>query len=67
VLYFFSYVFDRAQIGDRSPTIVVTNVFPLARLPDGSWPLKPIIDGEIRRASPGENVLVGRVCQRSGS
>jgi hypothetical protein len=60
VLYFFSYVIEGARSNDSSPTITVTNVFPLARLPDGSWPLKPIINGEIRRASPGENVLVGR-------
>jgi hypothetical protein len=59
VLYFFSYTLDPRQIERAQPAVTVIATFAAHRRGDGTWPLKNIINEDIRKRVPGENTLMG--------
>lgn len=46
-VYFFSYSFDKSTIDKLSPVLFLTNLFPIAKYGDGTWPFKSGIMNEI--------------------
>ena len=59
-LYFFVYNFDDASIEDGRPKIAMSNVFPIAKYGDGTWPFKSVVVGEIQKIhKTGKTTLVG--------
>lgn len=60
-LYFFSYVFDKTKIDAGPASVKVSNVFPIARYGDGTWPFKVNVVTEVKKAASGEGpvTLVG--------
>lgn len=60
-LYFFSYVFDKNKIDAGPASVKVSNVFPIARYGDGTWPFKNNVVGDVKKAAAGEGpvTLVG--------
>lgn len=59
-LYFFSYVCDKDKVGADYAVIAVSNVFPIARYGDGTWPFKTSVVGDIKKTgATGTVTLVG--------
>lgn len=60
-LYFFSYVYNKANIGAGPTSVKVSNVFPIARYGDGTWPFKTNVVADVQKAASGEGpvTLVG--------
>ena len=59
-LYFFVYNFDEASIKDGRPKIAMSNVFPIAKYGDGTWPFKSVVVGEVQKIhKTGKTTLVG--------
>lgn len=59
-LYFFAYIFDEKTIHINTPVIQLSNVFPVAKYSDGSWPFKTSLVNEISKSSQGgKTTLVG--------
>lgn len=60
-LYFFSYVFDKTKIDAGPASVKVSNVFPIARYGDGTWPFKNNVVADVKKAAAGEGpvTLVG--------
>jgi hypothetical protein len=59
-LYFFSYIFDKKNIEFSQSVIAVSNVFPIARYGDGTWPFKTNVVSELRKTgAAGTVTLVG--------
>lgn len=60
-LYFFSYVFDKTKIDAGATSVKVSNVFPIARYGDGTWPFKTNVVADVKKAASGEGpvTLVG--------
>lgn len=48
-VYFFSYGFDNSTIDKESPVLFLTNLFPMAKYGDGTWPFKSGIMNEISK------------------
>lgn len=46
-IYYFVYAIDPQQVSADRPQLYVSNVFPIARYSDGSWPFKSSINNEI--------------------
>jgi hypothetical protein len=59
-LYFFSYIFDKTTIENGSPKILLSNVFPVGKYGDGTWPFKNALLNEINKVKQsGTTTLVG--------
>jgi hypothetical protein len=59
-LYFFSYIFDKTTLSAEQPVVAVSNVFPVARYGDGTWPFKTNVVAELRKSgAAGSVTLVG--------
>mgnify|MGYP000877029629 CR=1 FL=1 len=59
-LYFFVYNFDEASLRDGSPKIEISNVFPISKYGDGTWPFKSVILSKIQKShNIGKTTLVG--------
>ena len=59
VLYFFSYHIEESAIQNDSPRIYLSNVFPVGRYADGSWPFKNTLVSELSQKASGKAVLMG--------
>jgi hypothetical protein len=59
VLYFFSYHIEESTIQNDSPKIYLSNVFPVGRYADGSWPFKNTLVSELSSKASGKTVLMG--------
>jgi len=57
-LYYFSYSFDPATISNETPQILLTNVFPIDRYSDQTWPFKNSITKELSKAATNENITL---------
>jgi hypothetical protein len=49
VVYLFSYSFNTDQIENEKPTIKITNVFPIAKTNDDTWPFQSSILNELKK------------------
>lgn len=58
-LYYFAYAYDPQQIGTQQTTLYISNVFPISRYSDGTWPFKSNISSEISKLTPYSEVLHG--------
>ncbi len=59
ILYFFSYTFDQGQIDHPRPNLYLSNVFPVHRYGDKTWPFKHAINKDIQKRAQGKNTLMG--------
>ncbi|MBX9732854.1 MAG: hypothetical protein K2X37_02240 [Chitinophagaceae bacterium] len=64
VIYFFIYAFDSTRITEKQAVMHISNVFPLVRYNDGTWPLKSVIEKEINALSPLPKTLHGYYASR---
>lgn len=58
-LYYFVYASDPAQLGAKQPTLYLSNVFPVHRYSDGSWPFKTTITTGLSGLTPYAEVMHG--------
>ena len=59
-IYFFFYSFDESTINQTSPTIQLSNVFPIAKYSDGTWPFRSNLNNELSKLGlTGKMTLVG--------
>jgi hypothetical protein len=58
-IYYFIYSYDPAQISSYSPTLYVSNIFPVDRYSDGTWPFKTAITSQVAKLTPYSEVLHG--------
>ena len=58
-LYFFAYAYDPQQIGFKQTSLYISNVFPISKYSDGTWPFKNSILGELRPLTPYSEILHG--------
>ncbi len=58
-IYYFAYAYDPAQLGAKAPALFVSNVFPVSRYSDGTWPFKTSITNEIDKLTPYAEILHG--------
>lgn len=64
-IYYFVYAYDPSAISSDKPQLYVSNVFPIGRYNDGTWPLKNIITKAITPLTPYKEVLHGYYTSRS--
>lgn len=57
-LYFFAYVLDSTDIQEENPVARVTNVFPVSRYGDGTWPFKNNITGELKNITGSGRITI---------
>jgi len=55
-LYYFCFSFDHAAIDSPNMTMYVSNVFPITRYSDGTWPFTTTLLDNIARANNGAKV-----------
>ena len=59
-LHFFSYTFNNDHISQAMPVVAVSNVFPIARYGDGTWPFKTAVVNDVKKTgAQGAVTLVG--------
>jgi hypothetical protein len=58
-IYYFVYAYDPQQIGNKQATLYISNVFPISRYSDGTWPFKSSIANDIAKLTPYSEVLHG--------
>ncbi|MEI8049624.1 MAG: hypothetical protein WCI92_19790 [Bacteroidota bacterium] len=58
-LYYFAYSYDPEQMNAEAPVLYVSNIFPISRYNDGTWPFKSTITSEIAKLSPYNEKLNG--------
>ncbi|RXK85307.1 ATP synthase subunit B family protein [Filimonas effusa] len=59
-LHFFSYTFNNEHINQATPVVAVSNVFPIARYGDGTWPFKTAVVNDVKKTgAQGAVTLVG--------
>jgi hypothetical protein len=58
-IYYFIYSYDPAQISTPNPTLYVSNIFPVDRYSDGTWPFKTAITNQVAKLTPYAEVLHG--------
>lgn len=58
-IYYFVYAYDPAQLGAKNPGLYVSNIFPVSRYSDGTWPFKTSITNDISKLTPYGEVLHG--------
>jgi hypothetical protein len=59
-LYYFVYLFNKNEIGETRPTIILSDTFVIAQYKDGTWPFKSNIIFDIEKlADNGTITLVG--------
>jgi hypothetical protein len=58
VIYFFVYSFDMSTIEGYKPKIYISNVFPLTKSGDGTWPYKTSLMDKITQANPGLKLVL---------
>lgn len=59
-VYLFSYVFDKSEIAKEKPVLYLTDIFPIAKYGDGTWPFKNAVVGDISKlAAAGPVTIMG--------
>lgn len=58
-IYFFSYAHAPENISQDNPALTLTNVFPVSRRSDGSWPFKRNLNEELRAIVKGDTTWAG--------
>jgi hypothetical protein len=58
-LYYFVYAYDPAQLNADVPLLYVSNIFPIGKYGDGTWPFKSSITSELATLSPYDEKLNG--------
>ncbi len=58
-IYYFVYAYDASQLSAKNPAMFVSNVFPVGRYSDGTWPFKTTIMNDITKLTPYAEVLHG--------
>jgi hypothetical protein len=58
-LYYFAYAYDPDHMDAETPVLYLSNIFPIGRYGDGTWPFKSTIVGEISNLSPYNETLNG--------
>jgi hypothetical protein len=65
-VYYFTYSYSPATIETNSPIIHISNVFPLSKYGDGTWPFKASLMEKISKTNPGlELILSGYYLTKS--
>lgn len=59
VIYYFAYAYNPAQLGLKQAQLYISNVFPISRYSDGTWPFKTSITNDIARLTSLDEVLHG--------
>jgi hypothetical protein len=57
-VYFFTYSYNPETIESNSPTIYISNVFPVQKNGDDSWPFKANLMEKIAKTNPGLNLIL---------
>ncbi|MFN5421925.1 MAG: hypothetical protein ACK5AO_01550 [bacterium] len=59
IIYFFAYIIDKNKIQDKLAPITVTNIFPVSKFDDGTFPYKVSITNKLAGIAPGNINLTG--------
>jgi hypothetical protein len=59
VIYFFAYITEKNKIQDTKPLVTVTNIFPVTKFDDGTFPYKVSIMNKLTGIAPGNISLTG--------
>ncbi|GEP97903.1 hypothetical protein [Chitinophaga cymbidii] len=57
-LYFFAYVLDTTDIRKQAPVAMLTNVFPVSRYGDGTWPFKNGLTGDLKKVTGAGKITI---------
>jgi len=58
-IYYFFISYDSSQVSDEYQRIYISNVFPVMRYSDDTWPSKSTIQKEINDLTPRREILIG--------
>ena len=59
IIYFFSYIIENNKLEENKPIITVTNIFPVSKFEDGSFPYKSSILNKLTGIAKGNISLIG--------
>jgi hypothetical protein len=59
VIYFFAYITEKNKIEETKPVVTVTNIFPVTKFDDGTFPYKVSIMNKLTGIAPGNISLTG--------
>jgi hypothetical protein len=59
VIYFFAYITEKNKIEETKPAVTVTNIFPVTKFDDGTFPYKVSIMNKLTGIAPGNISLTG--------
>ena len=58
-IYFFAYITEKNKIQETKPLVTVTNIFPVSKFDDGTFPYKVSIMNKLTGIAPGNINLTG--------
>ncbi|HEY1008890.1 MAG TPA: hypothetical protein VGE58_02200 [Daejeonella sp.] len=64
-VFIFAYITDKAAFNNEQAAISVSNVFPVQKYSDGTYPYKTTILNKLKGYAPGEVTIVGYYADRS--
>ncbi len=58
-IYYFVYAYNPAELGNKGAQLYISNVFPVSRYSDGTWPFKTSLTSDIAKLTPLSEIMHG--------